>query len=262
MTRGLMESGRHVALDVWRGLVERGAEAVPLLNEIMDDVVVLISDEGLPGLDAKKAAWGPTRAAFIAASIGDPSSVPFLLKVAAVDDGNEMVAEGMEGFPIRFGQDAVWQFLGFCLDESVGTYPRGLCVKGVVRAGGRWPELKEGIANRLAEAIESEEHDGEMVTWLARAAVHTGHPRVTEAVLQAGERDGIDPGIAGDAEELVEVPADWYAKARPMPSSAEEHFRECRRTEGGRGVFTEHPAGTKSRKKKAKKFGKSKKKRR
>jgi len=263
MTRSLVDSGKHVAPDVWRGLVARGAQVVPMLNEIMEDVATLISEEGLPGLDAKKAAWGPTHAAFIAASSGDPSSVPSLLKAAAVDDGNEMLAEGMDGFPVRFGKEAVPQFLDFCLDESVGTYPRGLCVKGVVRAGSIWPELQEGIAVRLAEAIESGEYDAEMVTWIARAAVRTGHPRVRDAVLQAGERDVIDPGIAGDAEELVEEPADWYARERSMPSSAEEHFRESRLGPSRyRGSPFDDPTGGKARKKKAKRFGKNKKKRR
>ena len=233
----LMRCSERLSKELVARIVARGGEVVPLLNELMLDAEGLVvehdfkpKDSGLQMTDdeAEGAGWAPCHAAFLAAAIGDLSSLGPLLHVGAADFENEYLHNGFAWFPSAFGPEAVESFLGFVLDRRVYWYHRAQAAKGVVWAAGQHPELRSRVASALAEAIGSGAHDPEMTTWLAVAAARTGEPSVLEAIRQAAARGAIDTGVTGDLDGLLSEPADWFLKKPPLYDTTETYVEALR----------------------------------
>jgi len=224
--RQLVECGNTVPEDLWRRILERGREVTPLLNELMFDTARLMWDGRE---DGPHPSWGyaPCHAAFIAAEIGEPSSVEPLLMAADGDTDNDWLSAGMCRFPACFPPECSDVFLSFVLHGLSGWPHRASCADGVVWSAGLHPELRPKVASALAEAIGSGGYDrSDMVTWLVQAGMRTDDPGLREACRAAFERGVVDARAIGSFKSLEEEGADWYLPRGPDHLTAERYFRE------------------------------------
>jgi len=234
--KGLTECGKEVPADLWQGLVTRGCEVAPLLSALIDEAELFVLEYDQGDDDAESHLWGICHAAFIAAEIGDPASAASLIALGATDDENEWLAEGFAWFPCAFGPETADLFLDFVLDETVSWFPRSSCAKGMVWAAGRFPELREGVASAFAGAIDSQEYDSEMITWLVRPGIRTGDERVVAAIERAFAREATGTLELGDQESLLlREPRDWYLTDPPSHLTAESYLAALQPRRARRG---------------------------
>jgi hypothetical protein len=226
-------TGKKIPSTLWHRIVERGSDVLGPLHDFlaMSDVLMFLDGEGDERADV--ALWGFTHAFFLLATMGDPSSVPYLLKLAAGHNDNEWMAEGLAWVPTAFAPGPFGRFLQFTFDESIRRYPRANCAKGIVWAAGLYPELRPRVTDALAKALNSDLHDGEMATWLARPAVRTGHPDVLAALENCYARDAIEEGAVGDLDDLLKgEPRDWYLTESPPHVSAADYRSRATKSSG------------------------------
>jgi|GEM_PF-6922301 len=207
-------------------ILARGSEVVPLLNQVMLDAeAFLVFDDG----DENEAAsWMPCHAAFLAAAIGDPSSVEPILHVGMTDVENDYLHSGFAWFPVALGPESLPRFLHFAVDRTVFWYHQAQAIEGVVWAAGRHPELRPLVAATLVKAIGSGTLDDGRTTWLAVAALRTDDPAVLEAVRQAVARGAVDTGVTGKDVDDRSDPADWFLTREPVYDTAEAYFAALR----------------------------------
>jgi hypothetical protein len=215
-------------------ILARGREVVPLLNRVMLEAeAYLVFDDG----DENEAAsWMPCHAAFLAAAIGDPSSVDPVLHVGTTDVENDYLHSGFAWFPVAFGPEPVPRFLDFAVDRTVFWYHQAQAIDGVVWAAGLHPDLRPQVAGTLADAMSTGVHDGIRATWLAVAALRTDDPAALDAVRQALTRGAVDTGVTGRSVDERSEPGDWFLSREPVHDTTDAYFAALRR----RAV--DHPA--------------------
>jgi hypothetical protein len=228
--RSLVESGVAIADTLVRRLLERGRDVVQLLNEVLRDVDWLWSEDAVSDIPIETRAWAATHAAYIAAAIGDPSSVAPLLEMAAKSDDDDWLNAGVGWFVVAFPSECIPAFLAFCLDAEIYWFHKATCVEGVVWAAGRHPEYRELVASSLADVIDRGllDPDDESTTWLAVGAARTGDSRVIRAIERAFDADVIDEFAAGERSEILGVPGDWYLDEEPIHETLEDYLASVR----------------------------------
>jgi len=173
---GLITAGDHMPFASWHGIIERGAEVLPLLHPLLDDFSLAdFDDEPVPGASRYQAAID---GAFIGAAIGDLSSVPHIIGLAALAEDSDWLHEGLVWFPSAFGPAAMESFLDFLRDQTVRWYQRAAVAKGVVWAAGQHPELRDQVVIALVETINNEWADSDLLSALVRPAAATGACRL------------------------------------------------------------------------------------
>ena len=107
--RALSTGGDSMDPALWHRMLDRGPEILPLLHSLLDDFYLAdLDDEPIPGASRYDAA---IHGAFIAAAMGDDSSVPHIVRLAGRADDDEWLHEGLAWFPTAFGPDSVEAFL-------------------------------------------------------------------------------------------------------------------------------------------------------
>ena len=251
-----MAADNRMPPDLWLRLVERWADASPLLHALMDDFhLVDIDDAPAPGVSRY---FGAIHAAFIAAAVGDAESVPHIMRVAVQANDDEWLHEGLAWFPTAFGSDSIEAFCDFVSDGSVHWYQRAAAAKGIVWVAGQRPELRDRVVACLAETLLSETNV-DSVTGLIRPAAATGDERALAAVRHAYEQDLVDEGFCGDLEYALSNSENWFLDSTPVHLTTEMYFARRIPKPTGRPSFSRPLA--KPRKKKGKK-GKGKRKKR
>ena len=215
----LLSVGDRVPEELWERLVGRGAEVVPALNGLLADALWIdeaLSDPKVDHAVAEVAAWGLSHAAYLAARIGDPSSVPVLLEMVDICEDDDWLHSGHPWFPTRFGAASVDAFLGVCLDPNRAFVVRAGFAEGLVWAGGCFPEVRPALAAAFTEAIASGAHDADgFTTWLMFSAARIDDDGVRAAIRAAVDRGAFDEGIFGATEEALAFPRDWYLGEPP-----------------------------------------------
>ncbi|MFH1531839.1 MAG: SEC-C metal-binding domain-containing protein [Pseudomonadota bacterium] len=221
----LVATGDQLPDDLWGRLVGRGAGVVPMINGLLSDALWI--DDALSDPEdstAEAFAWGLAHAAYLAARIGDPSSVPALLEMADICEDDDWLHSGHPWFPTRFGAASVEAFLRFCLDPTRAFVVRAGFADGLVWAGGLFPETRPALAAAFADAIASGAHDAEDLTaWLMYSGARIDDEAVQAAIRAAGDRGAFDEGMFGPLEEHLESPRDWYLGGPPNHEDDESY---------------------------------------
>ena len=221
--RALVTAGDSVTPALWHRIVDRGAEVLPLLHPLLDDLLLAdLDDEPIPGASRY---LGAIHGAFIAATIGDLTSLPHIIDLAGRAENDEWLHEGLAWFPTALGPASIKSFLDFVRNRSLKWYQRAAVAKGVVWAAGQHPELRDQVAVGLVAALDSD-YDTDLVTALVRPAVATGDERTLEAVRRAYERDMVDDAFCGDLEHALSEDEAWFLELTPIHLTTEDYFAQ------------------------------------
>jgi len=223
----LFASGPSVSESLWGRIIQRGSEVVPALNALMMDAIwIEDTAESSDEPEAEDHAWSLAHAAFLAARIGDPSSISGLLHVLEFCMDNDWLYDGLPWFSTRFGIAGIVPFLEFCMDPTRELYTRVGFVDGVIWAAGMHPEARPVVAAAFAEAIASGIHDAQdFTTWLMASGARIDDASVLEAIRFAASRDVFDVRMFGRLEKLLDGPKDWYLDDPPAHDT-DETYRE------------------------------------
>ncbi len=222
----LVQAGTRVPESLWRTLVQRGPEVLPSLHDLMRHVAL---EDAVPTAGPELALYqSGIHAAFICAAIGDPSSVPHILDLAATSASNdEGLQLGLTWFPLAFGPLAVDRFLEFVKDGHAAANCRCDVAKGVVWLAGQFPELRETVATALVEVMD-QLSDTYLTSLMIHPLLTTGDVRAVKSVEKAYERDQVDQYFFGDfgAARSRHSQSDWFLSDPPEFLTAEQYFLE------------------------------------